>query len=59
MLLVQNKNEILKNITLLDTYIAKGIEDEKEFVLSLIKKGTCFIANQKGSFGVERKFWVL
>jgi len=47
MFLIQNKNEILRNITLLDTYIAKGIEDEKEFALSLIKKGTCFIAMKK------------
>ncbi|ADK16307.1 hypothetical protein [Clostridium ljungdahlii] len=47
--LVKNKNEILTNGTLLDTYISKGSEQEKEFALALIKKGTCFIAIKKGS----------
>lgn len=47
MFLVQNKNEILNNIMLLDTYITKGIENKKEFALSLIKKGTCFIVMRK------------
>lgn len=49
MFLVRNKNEILKNIMLLDNYVTQGIENQKEFALSLIKKGTCFIAMRKNN----------
>ncbi|WP_051624116.1 hypothetical protein [Clostridium akagii] len=51
MVLVQNKSEILKNVTLLDDYITKAGEKEKEFALALIKKGTCFIVlKNEGSY---------
>lgn len=42
--LVENQNDILKNIELLDSYLGRGNESEKEFALALIKKGTCFLA---------------
>lgn len=46
--LVKNKNEILNNVKLLDNYISKGKEQEKEFALALIKRGTCFVAIKNG-----------
>lgn len=45
--LVKNKKDILINIELLDSYINRGQQQEKEFAISLIKRGTCFLAVAK------------
>lgn len=47
MYLVENKSDIMKNIKVIDNYLSKGSEEEKEFALLLIKRGTCFVALQK------------
>lgn len=48
--LVKDKNQILNNIMILDTYISSGMEYKEEFALALIKKGTCFIAIRNGNY---------
>ena len=41
---VKNVNELRVNIKTLDGYIAIKKEPEYDFALSLVKKGTCFVA---------------
>jgi len=47
--LIENKNEIIKNIKLIDSYLKKGSQQEKEFALALIKKGICFVVIKGGN----------
>ena len=44
MKVIETESDILHNIETFEDYLVGGNEDEKEKVVSLIKRGTCFIA---------------
>lgn len=41
---ISDLNDLIANIRTLDGYIQSRVDPEYDFVLNLIKKGTCFIA---------------
>ena len=49
MKLVTNLNEIQTNMDTLDYYLNRKTESSYSFALSLVKKGTCFIAKRTAS----------
>lgn len=42
--LIENQNELLENIRLVENYLCEGNIQERDFAISLIKKGRCFVA---------------
>jgi 5-methylcytosine-specific restriction protein A len=54
---INNKEELKENLSLLEYYLTKGSDAEKEFALSLIKRGRCFISykiNNQWKFAPSR-----
>lgn len=48
---VENINELQANMKTLDMYIMSKKDPEYNFVLNLVKKGTCFVAiKEKGTY---------
>ena len=41
---VKNKNELIKNFEILDSYLKSKKDPEYSYALNLVEKGTCFIA---------------
>ena len=55
--LIENQNELLENIRLVENYLCEGNIEERDFAISLIKKGRCFVAykvNNKIRFSTSR-----
>ena len=47
--LITNKDELLKNITLINSYLDCKVDPSYDFALELIRKGVCFVALQSES----------
>jgi 5-methylcytosine-specific restriction protein A len=45
---VANKNEIMKNLEVFESYLCEGSENDQFFCRELIKKGRCFVAYKIG-----------
>jgi predicted HNH restriction endonuclease len=42
--LIEERSELLENIRLIEQYLCEGNDTERDFAISLIKKGRCFVA---------------
>jgi len=46
---INTRPELRENLSTLERYMDSADVDEKEFHRGLVEKGTCFVADQKGS----------